>query len=82
VHSGADKRILWNLAEEFPGGLTGDDYYFVVHQMEESSGISPFVWAGAGAAVLGGVAYLLFGGSSPEQGGEPAGSFPLPPGRP
>jgi hypothetical protein len=84
VFAGMYKRIVWDMKGEFPDGLPGEDYYFVVHADPVSSGSFPLLWVGAGVAVIGGVAsYLLLqkddAGSSSVQG--PPG-FPAPPGRP
>jgi hypothetical protein len=83
VFPGEKRRVVWDFTKEFPEGLIGSDYYFVVeaHLMEPESS-STWLWIGGGAVVVGGVAaWLLLGGkeSTPPP---PATSFPNPPGRP
>jgi hypothetical protein len=85
VFSGQDRRITWDFTKEFPNGLSGNDYYFVVEAAwDAEKGISPLVWIGGGAALVGGVLaiVLLSGGSSDTGGGGGTTSFPQPPGRP
>jgi hypothetical protein len=85
VFPGQKRRILWEYVKEFPDGLTGDDYYFVVDaEYIELEGMSPWIWVGGGAAVVGGVvAILLLSGNkdAPPPTPVPTG-FPQPPGRP
>jgi len=85
VFPGQDRRITWDFTKEFPNGLSGDDYYFIVEAAwEEEQGISPLVWIGGGAALVGGVVaiVLLSGGGTDENGGGGSTGFPQPPGRP
>ena len=84
VFPGQERRITWDFTKEFPNGLTGNDYYFVVEAAWESEeGISPLVWIGGGAALVGGVlAIVLLSGGSSDNGGGGSTSFPQPPGRP
>ncbi len=80
--AGTGKKIIWEIKKEFPQGLTGNDYYFVVNVVPVSSGNNLLVWVGAGVAVVaGGVAAVLLFSKKKE---EPASgsSFPSPPGRP
>lgn len=79
---GRNRRIVWDIAQEFPQGLNGSDFYFEVKAEEIKKGISPMWWIGGGVAVLAGglTAYLISTGGKIDH---PAnGSFPLPPGRP
>jgi hypothetical protein len=78
--AGKNKRILWDLRKEFPKGLEGSDYYFVVSAKLVSKGSSALLWIGA-AVVLGGgaAAYFLLAKKKTE---EPEASLPSPPGRP
>ena len=79
---GKNMKILWDTGEEFPNGLEGSDYYFEVSG-EPIARVSkgPYLWIGAGAALLAGsiVTYVILSGGeeSPQPGG-----FPYPPGRP
>jgi hypothetical protein len=83
VIPGQKRRIIWDFPTEFPQGLPGNDFYFVVkaEPVETPTTISPYVWIGGGAAVVGGLlALLLSGGTTPPP--PPADVFPQPPGRP
>jgi hypothetical protein len=81
--------VFWDLSEEYPEGLAGDDFYFLVEAEVEGTGggISPIVWIG-GAAAVGGVAALLLlskkNGSDGGSGTTPVTpqGFPAEPGRP
>jgi len=79
--AGSGRRIVWNVKEEFPAGLPGNDYYFVVDAAPLSTGISPFVWIATGAAVTAGAAAIIL---SPKKTTPAAtqSQFPPPPGRP
>ncbi|HEV8538024.1 MAG TPA: hypothetical protein VGR15_03780, partial [Bacteroidota bacterium] len=82
VAAGVAKKIAWDIKKEYPHGLTGTDYYFVVIAEGLSSGSNLLLWAGAGvAAVAGGIAAILLLSKQDE---EPtvSGGFPRPPGRP
>jgi hypothetical protein len=85
VTPGTDRKILWDPAEEFPEGMSGDDYYFLVEAEPPGGGISPLVWVG-GAVVAGGAAVLLLGSKKGSDGSTttpPAATgFPAEPGRP
>ncbi|MGB2959240.1 MAG: hypothetical protein WBG01_17190 [Bacteroidota bacterium] len=82
VFPGKGRRITWDFTKEFPEGLTGDDYYFIVEtESEKEEGISSLVWIGGGVAVAGVLAIVLLSGgdsSTPPS----TGGFPVPPGRP
>jgi hypothetical protein len=83
VFPGEKRRVVWDFTKEFPEGLIGSDYYFVIEaSLVESESSSTWLWIGGGAAVVGGVvAWLLLGGkeSTPPP---PSTGFPNPPGRP
>jgi hypothetical protein len=83
VFPGERRRITWDFTKEFPEGLSGNDYYFVVNaELVEQEGMSPMVWVGGGAALVGGiVAIVLLSKGEDTQPPPPAG-FPTPPGRP
>lgn len=76
---GNNKQIVWEILREFPQGLEGDDFYFVVTADVVSSGSNAWLWIGGGAALVGGAAYFLLKGK--EQTGD-TGGFPQPIGRP
>lgn len=81
-YAGTDRKIVWNMRNEFPQGLQGNDFYFVVNanEVERKRSAGILTWIGAGAvAVAAVVTYLMVMHSgSPTS---PA-SFPIPPGRP
>jgi hypothetical protein len=81
VFPGQRRRIVWEYLKEFPDGLTGDDYYFVVEaEYIEPEGMSPWIWIGGGAAVVGGVVgLLLLGGKDTTPPVVVTPVFPLPP---
>ncbi len=84
VFPGQKRRIVWDYAKEFPDGLIGEDYYFLVEaESVETEGMSPWIWVGGGAVVVGGVlALLLLSGSEDLPPTPVPTGFPLPPGRP
>ena len=81
VFPGQTRRIIWEFASEFPEGLVGDDFYFVVEadavQTEESNNL---LWIAGGAAVAGGLLVILLLPKKTETPTIPV--FPGPPGRP
>lgn len=81
IHSaGKDKQIIWEIKNDFPQGLSGEDYYFVVQaeKIDESSNF--LTWAGIGvAAIVTAVTYLIIGKNDSDN---PESSFPPPPNRP
>jgi hypothetical protein len=81
VFPGVRRRITWDITKEFPEGLTGNDFYFVVEvERVETEGMNPLIWIGGGAVVVGGVLALVLGGKKKENPVDPG--FPAPPGRP
>ncbi len=81
-YAGPDKEIVWDMGKEFPQGLHGSGYYFVVDARKVSSGHSTGIltWLGAGAvAVAAVITYVIV-----TRNGGPASpaSYPNPPGRP
>ncbi|TAK66844.1 MAG: hypothetical protein EPO24_01065 [Bacteroidetes bacterium] len=77
VSAGTAKNIEWDIADEFPNGITYDDYYFTMNAEEEETSMSPWIWVGA-AVVVGVVVFLLVNKEKEETPDE----FPQPPGRP
>jgi hypothetical protein len=85
VFPGQKRRIVWEILKEFPDGLPGNDFYFVVEaEYVEPEGNTPWLLIGGGAALVGGVVLLLTVGGKNNGGGEtpPAPVFPQPPSRP
>jgi len=83
VFPGQRRRIVWEFTKEFPEGMTGNDFYFVVEaERVATEGINPLYYVAGGAAVLGTALVLLLTGKKDEgsNGGTPG--FPAPPGRP
>jgi hypothetical protein len=82
VFAGEKRRITWDFLKDFPDGLKGDDFYFVVQaEMVQTPGINPLYWIGGGVAVVGGVLAIVLLGKK-ESSPPPVSSFPAPPGRP
>ncbi len=81
---GKDKQIVWDISEEFPGGLFGKDYYFVVEATEINNNPSILSWIGVGVAAVAATAtYLIISKKiSNNNSSSGSSSFPLPPGRP
>jgi len=79
--AGKDRKISWEIQKEFPKGLEGSDYYFVVDAKLISKGASPLLWIGAAVALGGGAAaYFLL--TKKTETAKPEAGFPEPPGRP
>ena len=84
VVPGQKRRVVWEILKEFPDGLQGDDFYFVIEaEHVEPEGTTPWLWIGGGAAVVGGVVLLLSLGGKDEPPIIPTPNvFPQPPSRP
>lgn len=67
---GKNNLIKWEFVREFPLGLAGSDYYFVVTVDEISSGYSWYYYVGA-AAIGGTAALFLLGGEADKKTTEP-----------
>jgi hypothetical protein len=80
VRPGMKKRISWSVQQEIAGGIDDKDNYFVIVAESNSSGVSPLIWIG-GAAVIGGVAYIILSKKG-DDGSNNNQNFPLPPDRP
>lgn len=80
IAPGSNKKIVWDFSREFPQGLSGDDFYFVVSAEPTIESNHTMLWVGATAAVLGGtLASILF---LHKGGGATQAGFPDPPRRP
>jgi len=83
VFPGQTRRIIWEFSQEFPEGLVGDDFYFVVEadpvQAEEDDKL---LWIGGGAAAVGGIVALILLLKKSDEPPPPPTGFPGPPGRP
>lgn len=81
--SGKNKQITWEILREFPRGMEGDDFYFVVTADLVAGGSNTWLWLGGGAAaVVGGAAYFLLKGKAQATGTTGDTGFPQPTGRP
>lgn len=85
VFPGQRRRIVWDFTKEFPDGLSGGDYYFIVEaEYIEPERMSPWIWVGGGAAVVAGVVGIILlspKSETPPPTPVPTG-FPQPPSRP
>jgi hypothetical protein len=83
--AGKDRKAMWDQKKDFPTGLTGNDFFFVVDAELDSGGISTWVWIGGGVVVAGLAAVLLGGKKSDGSSSSNTttdGVFPSEPGRP
>ncbi|HLX12577.1 MAG TPA: hypothetical protein VKS81_07175 [Bacteroidota bacterium] len=83
ISAGTNKTIIWNLSDEFPRGLDGNDFYFEIGA-EDLSPSTSIPWLGIGAAAVAGAGVIWFIVSSKptNQSASNLSSFPKPPGRP
>lgn len=58
VAPGTGKEIVWALTKDFPDGLKGDAFVFTVTAHYKKSNLPNYL-LGGGAALLGGVAYIV-----------------------
>ncbi len=82
-YAGPGRQIVWAISNEFPDGLPGSDYYFVVSakRVNKSSGPGLFAMVGTGVAVVAAaVTYLVISGLHSQSPHSPG--LPAPPGRP
>ncbi len=82
--AGKGREIIWDFNQEFPDGLPGKDYYFVVSAQKISSSPPILTWIGMGAAAVAATAtYLIISKKNGSLASGSSGvSFPPPPGRP
>ena len=81
VKSGGTKQIDWDFLSEFPGGLEGEDFYFVVDVELVPTSSKLWYWVAGGAALVGGAAAILLSKGSTTSTTQDTG-FPAPVGRP
>lgn len=82
VFPGRNRRIVWDFTKEFPEGMTGNDFYFVVEaERVPEEGVNPLYYYAGGAAVLGTILLVVLGGKK-DNGPIINDNFPAPPGRP
>ena len=81
--SGTKRKIIWLVSSEEMNMFDGDDFYFEIfaNKIIESGGIPWYYYVGT-AAVGGGVAAILLGGSDSKSTPNETQSFPSPPDRP
>jgi len=73
---------VWAISQEFPEGLQGSDFYFVVQAEEVGQAPSSQImtWIGSGVAVLAAAAtYLILTNYKPGSNGPSSSGFPSPP---
>lgn len=76
---GSERKIIWEYLKQFPMGLEGEYYYFLITADKLGGGIPWYYFVGA-AALGGAAAVLLSGGKS--NGGTNGATYAKPPGRP
>ena len=64
VKAGRGRRIGWDLLKDYPKGLHGDGYVFVIDVFANKSSNSALVWGGLGAAGAGALVYWLLSSGS------------------
>ncbi len=80
--AGTDRRIVWEMQKDSPGGFEGTDYYFVVEANLVSSRTSILWYIGGGAAVAVGAAAVILLKGTQNGGSTTPDAFPRPVGRP
>jgi hypothetical protein len=82
VYGGTNKQINWDFLTEFPGGLEGSDYYFVVEAEVFSPSSNIYYWIAGVVAVGGAAAAYLLGKKASTTTDNSTAGFPAPVGRP
>ncbi len=84
ITSGGGKKIIWDIMKEYPEGIEGSDFYFVVTAERNSGGLPTWVWLAGGGAAAALIPLLLH--HPADNGGTLTQTqdtgFPLPGGRP
>ena len=77
VRPGRGLEIEWDLKRDFPNGLEGDGFRFIIDAYVMQKKASKWPWIAAGVAAIGGTALLLSGASSSGAGNN--ADLPAPP---
>lgn len=81
--AGKNRQIIWAMNEEFPDGLPGKDYYFIVDAEEINQSSNFLTWIGVGVAAIAAAAtYIVVNNKIISKNNSAEASFPPPPGRP
>ncbi len=78
--AGANREIRWYFRQDYPRGFEGEGYYFEIHVQPVRQQSNLLYYVLGGAAVAGGMIFLLAGKSSGTTNGNT--DLPMPPGRP
>jgi hypothetical protein len=80
--TGTNRQVTWDFLAEFPGGLDGDDFYFLVEAEKAPWKLSPWYYIAGGVVAVGAASvYLLTQKNTTTVNSLPEG-FPSPVGRP
>lgn len=80
ITPGSEKKITWNVLEDYPNGLESDQIQFAINAWQPINNNRKWLYIAAGALALGAgitAAILLTNGSTNQSSG-----LPLPPSRP
>jgi hypothetical protein len=82
---GRNREIVWEIKKDFPGGVLGDDYYFVVEAEEvaEEHGTTLMTWIGSGIALAAAtIACIVLLSSKSVSSNSSTSGLPVRPGKP
>ena len=82
---GQRRQIVWAISQEFPKGLEGNDFYFVVQaqEIEQKTNSQILTWIGSGVAVLAAAAtFVILKNNKLETGSPTSSGLPSPLGQP
>lgn len=77
---GMGRTVHWDMKAELPNAIEGMAYSFELNVKPSKGGGLAWYWYAGGAAVAGGVAYLVAKPKSEIQPPPPPGTIPFPPG--
>ena len=80
--AGTNRQVTWDFLAEFPGGLEGDDFYFVVEAEKAPWRLSPVYYIVGGVVAVGAAAVYLLTQTKTDTGTSLPAGFPSPVGRP